>query len=252
MDAVLAQREATGQAMFPHVNHPNFWYAITTEDLMAIQGEKFFEVYNGHPAVNNNGDDLRPGTERMWDIILAFRLGHLNLGPMFGVAVDDSHHYHGQSRTLSNSGRGWVMVKSPRLEAESIVHAMERGDFYSSTGVRLSRVECDGRTYRVEVDDVEGVEYAIQFIGTRRGFDATSTEVVDKEGKALRATRKYSPQIGEILKTKKGPSATYTFKGDELYVRALVVSSRAQINGIADGDLERAWTQPFSPSKPSR
>lgn len=248
VNAVLEQREATGQAMFPHVNHPNFWYAVTTEDLMAVQGEKFFEVYNGHPAVNNGGDALRPGTERMWDIILAFRLGVLNLGPMYGIATDDSHHYHGQSRTLSNSSRGWVMVKSPKLEAEAIVHAMERGDFYASTGVRLSKVECDGKTYRVEVEDVEGVEYAIQFIGTRRGFDASSTEVADQEGKAVRTTRKYSDQIGQILKTKKGAVGVYSFKGDELYVRALVVSSRAQINGISDADLERAWTQPFSPA----
>jgi hypothetical protein len=61
VDAVLAQRRETGQPMFPHVNHPNFGWAITAEDLIALQGERFFEVYNGHPLVHNEGDAEHPG-----------------------------------------------------------------------------------------------------------------------------------------------------------------------------------------------
>ena len=60
VDAVLEQRERTGQLMFPHINHPNFGWAIKVEDLMALRGEKFFEVYNGHPQVHNEGDDEPP------------------------------------------------------------------------------------------------------------------------------------------------------------------------------------------------
>jgi hypothetical protein len=51
VNAVLEQRERTGQPMFPHLNHPNFHWAITAEELMQVEGERFFEVYNGHPAV---------------------------------------------------------------------------------------------------------------------------------------------------------------------------------------------------------
>ena len=63
IDAVLEQREETDQPMFPHVNHPNFGWAVTAEDLMDLQGEKFFEVYNGHPLVHNRGDSLHLSTE---------------------------------------------------------------------------------------------------------------------------------------------------------------------------------------------
>ncbi|MBI2537556.1 MAG: histidinol-phosphatase [Gemmatimonadetes bacterium] len=58
--AVLEQRRATEQPMFPHVNHPNFGWAVTAEDLMDLDGERFFEVYNGHPLVHNAGDSLHP------------------------------------------------------------------------------------------------------------------------------------------------------------------------------------------------
>jgi hypothetical protein len=94
VDAVLEQRRRLGQLMFPHVNHPNFGYALTAEDLMQVRGEKFFEVYNGHPAIHNEGDEYHVGVERMWDIMLAFRLSQLGLGPLYGLAVDDAHNYH--------------------------------------------------------------------------------------------------------------------------------------------------------------
>ena len=53
MNALAAQRKATGQPMFLHLNHPNFGWGVTAEDLMKVKGEQFFEVYNGHPAVRN-------------------------------------------------------------------------------------------------------------------------------------------------------------------------------------------------------
>ena len=37
VDAVLKQREETGVPMFPHINHPNFFWAITLEDMIAFR-----------------------------------------------------------------------------------------------------------------------------------------------------------------------------------------------------------------------
>jgi hypothetical protein len=90
-NAVLAQREKTGQPMFLHLNHPNFVWGVTAEELMQVHHEKFFEVYNGHPGVNNAGDETRLSTEAMWDAILTRRLAELKLDVMYGLAVDDSH-----------------------------------------------------------------------------------------------------------------------------------------------------------------
>ena len=135
VNAVLEQRQRTGVPMFPHINHPNFKWAITAEELMQVENERFFEVYNGHPSVNNEGDALHSGTERIWDILLTERLAVPGKEPFFGLGTDDSHHYHGERKRTSRPGRGWVMVRSAKLAVEDLIAAMEAGDF---TGHRAS------------------------------------------------------------------------------------------------------------------
>ncbi len=248
VDAVLAQRRETGQPMIPHLNHPNFGWAITAEDLMQVQGERFFEVYNGHPAVHNFGDTNRPGTERIWDIVLTMRLAQLGFPPMYGVAVDDAHNYHASSVRLSNPGRGWIWVKARRLSAKDIIAAMEAGNFYASSGVRLKEVLRQKHRLSIEVEPEAGVEYVTQFIGTCRGFDSSSRPGIRFEGSPLPVTRRYSEEVGAVLAEVKGTSASYQLEGDELYVRAKVVSTKAKPNPFIEGEVEAAWTQPLLPA----
>ena len=68
-DAAVAQQKRTGRPMIIHLNHPNFHYAITAEDLARVRGENLFEVYNGHPLVYNDGDETHVSAERIWDVI---------------------------------------------------------------------------------------------------------------------------------------------------------------------------------------
>jgi len=42
--AILAHGHEHGLEVLPHVNHPNFGYAITAEDVAAVVQERFFEV----------------------------------------------------------------------------------------------------------------------------------------------------------------------------------------------------------------
>ena len=240
IDAVLEQREKTGQPMIPHLNHPNFHYAVTAEDLMKVEGERFFEVYNGHPAVFNDGDATRPGTERMWDIILAWRLGVLKMEPMYGIAVDDTHNYHDMSPRNANAGRGWIMVRAGELSPEALIQAMEEGDFYASTGVVLEELRRTKETLGLRVKPEPGVMYTIQFIGTLESAlqkDAGGEPHVDPA------------EIGQILYEEKGTAATYKLKGNEMYVRAKVISSKPKENSPVAGEMERAWIQPIIPAK---
>ena len=46
LDAVHDQRKKLKIPMFAHINHPNFGYGISTEDIKQLNGERFFEVYN--------------------------------------------------------------------------------------------------------------------------------------------------------------------------------------------------------------
>jgi hypothetical protein len=243
-DAVLDQRERTRQPMLIHLNHPNFGWGVTAEDLMRVRGENFFEVYNGHPTVNNAGDKDRASTERIWDIILTKRLTELGLPVMYGLATDDGHAYHNIPSRASEPGRGWVMVLTAELTPAAIIDALERGDFYASSGVTLTKATSSDNGLEIVVQPQDDATFKIEFIGTRRGFDPRSEPVLDKDGKEIVATRRYSDDIGVVLQTSSGTQAKYTFRGDELYVRARVTSSRKHPNPSTVGEFERAWVQP--------
>ena len=247
INAVIAQRERTRQPMIAHLNHPNFGWGITAEDLAPVRGENFFEVYNGHPGVNNTGDDTHASCERIWDIVNTKRLAELNLPLLYGLATDDGHSYHKIPSRASEPGRGWVMVLATQLTPASLIESLEAGKFYSSSGVTLEKVEATAKSLTVTVRPDPDATYTIDFIGTRKNFDPKSEPVKDKDGKELPVTRKYSSDIGAVLKTEKGPSAKYEFTSDELYVRARITSSRQHPNPSTVGEPERAWTQPVRP-----
>ncbi len=244
VNAVMIQRQQTGQPMIIHLNHPNFYYAITAEDLMRVVGDRFFEVYNGHPGVHNSGDETHPSTERLWDIILTKRIAEFELPMMFGIATDDGHNYHNIPSRDSEPGRGWVSVLTDKLEAGSLIEALEAGSFYASSGVTLKKIQSDAKQLHIEIDPVPGETYTIEFIGTRVGYDKTSHPVLDKEGKEVRTTRIYSKDIGEVLEVAQGNCATYQFQGDEIYVRARITSSEKHPNPSELEDFKMAWVQP--------
>ena len=252
VDAVIAQREKTGQPMFPHLNHPNFGWGITPEELMQVKGERFFEVYNGHPGVNNQGDATHVSMDRLWDIVLTHRLTKLGLEIMYGIAVDDGHHYHQIGIGKSNAGRGWVMVRADFLTPESIVHAMEAGDFYGTSGVVLHDVKRETNRLAVAIAAEPGVTYVTQFIGTRKGYDPASEIIPAAPGVAAktRPHRRYARDIGAVLAEVRGAAAAYTLRDDDIYVRAKIISSKPKVNGSVAGEFETAWTQPVvNPAK---
>jgi hypothetical protein len=243
--AIFEQRKRTGQPMFPHLNHPNFGWGVTAEELMQVKGERFFEVYNGHPTVHNEGDATHASMDKLWDIVLTRRLTELGLEPLFGLATDDSHHYHTNAVGKSNSGRGWVMVRAPHLTPERLIAALEAGDFYASSGVRLKDVQRETNRLALEIDGEQGVTYTTQFIGTRKGFDPKNEPVRAPNGEALRVTHRYSADIGAVLAEVKGLSASYRLKGDEIYVRAKIISSKLKVNPGVKDEVETAWIQPL-------
>lgn len=148
--AVEEQKIRLGRPILTHLNHPNFGYGITAEELAMVTREQFFEVYNGHPAVNHRGDATHVGVERMWDIINTLRIAEMKSAPVFGLATDDSHNYF--NKAASSPGRGWVMVRAAYLTPDSIIKGLELGDFYASSGIGLSRLEYVEADRRLEIE----------------------------------------------------------------------------------------------------
>jgi hypothetical protein len=176
----------------PHINHPNFKWAISQNDLLQINNDKLLEIYNGHPGVNNFGGGGWPSMEQVWDHLLT--AGR----EIYGIAVDDAHHFQGEfAPGRSNPGRGWVVVRAKNLEAREIVESLEKGLFYASTGV--------------ELDDIKITSTQIEIHIAKHGDFKFRTEFVGAGGKIL-------------LSAETNP-AVYRISGNEQYVRAKVYSS---------------------------
>ena len=115
---------------------------------------------------------------------------------------------------MPGPGRGWVVVRAPRLDARALLDALERGDFYASTGVELTDYQTNARQVTVNVKTTPLSKYRIQFVGSS----------------------------GQLLQEVTEPVATYDVRGNEGYVRARVIESNGRL----------AWCQPIIvPPRPS-
>ncbi|WP_202839474.1 hypothetical protein [Luteimonas saliphila] len=242
-DAAASAGRAAGQDVLLQLNHPNFTHSVTAEQLMDLRGSPFFEVYNGHPLSDNLNDGLRPSVERMWDIALAWRLDVLGLPPLYATATDDSHS--DPAGGDAPPGRGWIMVLADALEPASLFGAMREGRFYASTGVRLRRIVATGDRMEVEVDAEPGIDYRIEFIGTRSRFDVASAPATSATGRPLYASRRHHDAIGEVFAEHAATRAVYRFQADDLYVRARVTASRRHPRPSQPLQFEQAWVQPL-------
>ena len=187
----------------PHINHPNYEWAITADELRQVRNTRLFEIFNGHPHVNNAGGGGVPSLEETWDQILSAGAW------LYAIAVDDAHTFKQPGNpSVAGPGRGWVVVRAPRLDTRAILDAIERGDFYASTGVELAEYQASTASIRVVVRATSYSKYRIQFIG--RG--------------------------GQLLREVPEASALYRFAGTEGYVRAKVIESNGQV----------AWCQPVA------
>jgi hypothetical protein len=185
----------------PHINHPNFGWAITADDMKQVRNDKLLEIFNGHPFVNNLGGGGMPGLEEMWDILLS------NGKQIYGIAVDDAHVFNRPwDAAAARPGQGWVMVRAEKLTAASVLAALERGDFYASTGVELEDFQADRKSVNIRIKGVKSSKYRVQFIG----------------------------RDGRVLSEVTNSPASYQIRGDEMYVRAKVIESNGRL----------AWTQP--------
>jgi len=170
----------------------------------AQQSTKTFRWHKGNThthTLNSDGGGGLPSVEEIWDDVLSS--GKL----IYGVAVDDAHIFKEPwNKNAARPGQGWIIVQAERLTAEALLEAMEKGDFYSSTGVELDEFLANEETLSITIRERGAAKFRTQFIG--RG--------------------------GKVCKEDTSNPASYKFKGDEMYIRAKILDSNGRV----------AWTQP--------
>ena len=182
------------------LNNPNASWAYDHKDIVQIEGATLLEVYNGWPGSNSEGAPGKYSGEEIWDNVLS--TGKI----IYGIAVDDAHHYSDFTHTMANPGRGWIVVNAEQLTNESIIDSLIAGKFYFSTGI--------------DIEDISMLDEGIELVISQHRDYIYNTKFIGKDG--------------EVLKEVTGLQPKYEFSGDEEYVRASIKSSIGT----------RAWTQP--------
>ena len=191
-NAVDAARQSGALAQ---LNHPNWKWSYGFAEAGKLRGARLIELFNVSRDHNNYSAGGRPGTEEIWDSLLSAGV------TLYGVASDDTHDYLGDfTAGKSYPGRGWVFARVAELTAAAVCAALDKGDFYASTGVELADVQVTEREYRVTIKPYNDTAYTTFFIG----------------------------RDGVVLKKEYGLNAAYEFRGDELYVRAKVFASNGE------------------------
>jgi len=174
--------------------HPNgVLAAAISADAILGGGISHFEVCCAD-FLGGSGHD---STDEIWDAVLSTG------AVLYGIAADDAHDFGPDSR---DKGAAWVMVRSIGLDADSILSAIRRGDFYSTTGVILDEVSSTDRGLCLRIADFGNY-----------GF---RTELVGRGGVVLHADESETP--------------CFELSEKEGYVRARIQRS----------DGARAWVQP--------
>ena len=190
-------KEAGGIAS---INHPNYKWAYTIQQLVQVNGATSIEIFNGVPDTNVYGSKSKPSCEQIWDGILS--AGKL----IYGVATDDSHHYHDFSHTMANPGKGWICVQAESLTQSEIINSIKAGTFYSSTGVFIKELDILEQSFNITIREDQSSEFRTTFTGYN----------------------------GQTLYETDDIKIEYKIPVTEKYVRATIQSS----NG------SKAWTQP--------
>ena len=132
INAMIA--EANKRGFLVMYNHP-CWSLHSYEDYSQYKGLWGMEISNTGSA--SYGDGYNGNVYREL----------LNLGNrLFPVGADDSHN----ERTVGGS---WIMVGAEKLAYDSVIEALEKGDFYASTGPEIYDLTLEGTTLRFRCSD---------------------------------------------------------------------------------------------------
>ena len=186
--------------MIAVLNHPNFAEAVTIEEMLQLMEYHFFEVFNGHPSVNNWGHERKgyASTDRFWDVALTMRLlnGQDNLRMAWRrMTPTITFSMQRQCQPWQGVGDGIRMFSG----CGCLDERDEGGRFYAS-GVVLDSIRWEDTGLSFVIKEEPGVTYTTKFLGSKKGCSTESQEYRNQNGEVPdRASRVYSEDMGELF-----------------------------------------------------
>lgn len=183
------------QAGYPIIAHP-YWSGITSQELLGLKNYLGIEVFN-NTCENLKGKGY---SSVHWDELL--QAGR----QVWGLAVDDSHHHPGPYRR-DDLLKGFIMVRAKTLARKNILEAIEKGLFYSSTGVIIENITVADNLVSVQSSPAAEIDF-VSYNACGNRFSGIRKEITQAE---------------------------FTLTGQERYLRIEITDSRNQ----------KAWTNPI-------
>ena len=109
-------------------------------DYGGLKGLWGMECYNTGAAHEGYEDDMDPIDDLLTE----------GERKVFPIAADDAH---GEGDCCG----GWVMVKAERLEYSLLMDALEKGDFYASTGIEIYDLYIENNVLHIECSEVDEI-----------------------------------------------------------------------------------------------
>lgn len=174
--------------------HPH-WSTLEYDEILKLNGLTAVEIYNGASDVLHHVGN----STVCYDALLR------NGSRMFAIATDDNHN---DGYLEDDSFRGWIEVFANSNSVADITTAIEKGNFYASTGPKILDVCCDQT--RVSIEFEQGCRVYLR-------EQARNNQIVR-------------------LERDLNGSAEFELRGDEEYIRLEVVDSLGRT----------AWTNPIN------
>ncbi len=150
INAIIARANEKGHLVA--YNHPN-WSLQDYTDYAGLKGLWAMEISN-YGSTMMGYYDIDNG--------VVYR-DLMNLtGRIFPLATDDCHR-------VRDVGGGWIMVGAEKLEYGSVIQALEKGDFYASTGPEIRSLTIEGPLLRISCSDARQITI---ICGNRHGRKA--------------------------------------------------------------------------------
>ncbi len=141
---------------------PRYYSVERANEMAALANSEDFLVSFNHPGYSLQDYSDYAGLEGFWGTEVYNHVGSLqgigeddkhfeymlNLGKrVFPLATDDAHE-------LSGVGGGWVCLKAEKLTYESVITALEKGDFYASSGPEIKELYLDDGILHLSCSEV--------------------------------------------------------------------------------------------------